>query len=63
MASATHRQSALPHVRSYEAVNSSIFSLSWGQPLHLVVVDPSEHQDGNSREEDEDNDGRHDDDS
>lgn len=59
----THRQSALPHIGCYEAINSSILCISGCKPLHLVLVNASEHQDSNGREDNEDDDGRQNDNS
>lgn len=55
----THRQSAFPHIRGYKSINRSIFSISGCEPFHLVAVNASEHEDSHGREEDENNDGRH----
>lgn len=59
MICSTHRQSAFPHIRGYKSINCSIFSISGCEPLHLVVVNASEHEDSHGREEDENNDGGH----
>lgn len=55
----TYGQGAVAHVRGYQAVDGPVLRVPRGEPLHLVAVDASEHQDGDGGDDNEHDDGHH----